>query len=406
MCLLVAEVIIGGVLMEKIEIPNKLSDEWNSVSEIVVYGFGKVAQRNIGKMAKDFVIKRIIDNSPELEGKSYGNIKITKFSEVSQLIKKEKIIVTTSSFAYSSIRKDLEELGMEEFIDFCRLEDFLPEWYWKNRNQVCLSQVFSSITSRCTFNCKHCNMLMPYYKQHYEYSPDEIEADLALLFQRVDYLTSYFIIGGEPFLHKELDMILERVCHKFGDKIGYIQIITNGSVIPNQNVLQVIEKFGVKVRLSDYSQKIPYSDRLQKVIDILREYNIEYSMGIYKEWMDLGFPDKVPCIGKSREDAKKHMLNCSPGCHIISERKFFYCGLMFSAEKCGLYQLEKDDYIDLRRSHSDPLEDKKEIMKYCLGEIDKGFISICNICRGSGSDNDKIIEVAEQMKPIEVREIV
>ena len=105
--------------MEKIEIPNKLSDEWNSVSEIVVYGFGKVAQRNIGKMAKDFVIKRIIDNSPELEGKSYGNIKITKFSEVSQLIKKEKIIVITSSFAYSSIRKDLEELGMEEFIDFC-----------------------------------------------------------------------------------------------------------------------------------------------------------------------------------------------------------------------------------------------------------------------------------------------
>ena len=51
-------------------------------------------------------------------------------------------------------------------------------------------------------------MLMPYYKQHYEYSADDIEADLALFFRRVDYLTGYYIIDSEPFLHKELHVIL------------------------------------------------------------------------------------------------------------------------------------------------------------------------------------------------------
>ena len=56
---------------------------------------------------------------------------------------------------------------------------------------------------------------------------------------------------------------------------------------------------------------------------------------------------------------------------------------MYSAEKCGLYKLEKEDYVDLRQSQGDSLEDKKAIMKYCLGEIDKGFFSICNKCRSS-----------------------
>lgn len=378
---------------------NKLTEDWNDLDEVVVYGFGRVAQRNIGKINRDFKIKYIVDNDRKLADTDYHGIKIKRFEQVSHLIGNYKIIVVTSSFAYASIEKDLQSIGLKEFIDYCRLEDFLPEWYWKNRHEVCLSQVFSSVTSRCTFRCKHCNMLMPYYNHHYDYTAEEIMKDMELLFRRVDYLTSYFVLGGEPLLNRDLARILERVHQKFGDRIGYIQVISNGSVVPDEALLRVLKKCDIKVRISDYTHVLPYSERLQQVKDILRDNGIDYSMSIYTSWMDLGFPEKVPCIGKNVDEAKQHMLTCSPGCHILNDKKFFYCGLIFSAEKCGLYQLQDGDFIDLQKSEGS-LADRKQIMKYCLGEVEKGYISICNICRGSGSDNERVIGVAEQVHGI------
>lgn len=282
------------------------------------------------------------------------------------------------------------------------LKIFCRNGIGKNRNEVCLSQVFSSVTSRCTFNCKYCNMLMPYYKEHYDYDADDILQDLELLFERIDYLTSYFLIGGEPLLNKNLPEILEGVYENYGEKIGYIQVITNGSIIPNERLLAVMQKCNIKVRISDYTHVLPYKKRLQEVIDVLTMHEIDHSMSVYTQWMDLGFPEKVPPIGKTPEDAKKHMLMCSQGCHNLNDKKFFFCGLVFSAEKCGLYKLKENDYIDLQKKSDNSIEDKKEIMEYCLGYVKNEYISICNICRGAGSDNDRIVGVAEQMKKCEI----
>lgn len=385
--------------MHQLNVLNRLSEDWNDLKEIIVYGYGRVAARNIGKLWKDFHIKCIIDNNPKLQGEEYKGILIQSFEQARNLIPGTKVIVATSALAYASITKDLERIGLKEFQDFSRLEDFMPEWYWKNRHEVCLSQMFSSVTSRCTFNCKYCNMLMPYYNKenHYEYTAEDILADFDVFFQRVDYLTSYFVIGGEPLLNKDLSRILEAVYDNYGDRIGYMQVISNGSIVPDQELLRVIKKCDIQVRLSDYTHVLPYEKKLQKVKDTLTENGISYSMSIYETWMDPGFPEKIEPIGKTREEARKHMLLCSPGCHILSDKKVFYCGLIFSSEKCGLYRLQPGDYVDLEKSCGQ-LEDKEEMLKYCLGCVKNDYISICNVCRGSGSDNAHVIGVAEQCR--------
>lgn len=383
--------------MFQLNVLDRLSEDWNSLEEIIVYGYGRVAARNIGKLWKDFKITGIIDNNPKLQGENYRGIPIQTFEQAKGQIQNTKIIVATSALAYASIAKDLEGIGLVEFQDFSRLEDFMPEWYWKNRQEVCLSQMFSSVTSRCTFNCKYCNMLMPYYNDtnHYDYKAEDILADFDVFFQRVDYLTSYFVIGGEPLLNKDLSRILEMVFEKYGTRIGYMQIISNGSIVPDDELMRVIKKCDIQVRLSDYTHVLPYGKKLQQVKDVLKENGISYSMSIYETWMDPGFPEAVEPIGKTREEARKHMLLCSPGCHILSDKKVFYCGLIFSSEKCGLYKLQPGDYVDLEKS-SGQHTDKEEILKYCLGCVKNDYISICNICRGSGSDNPHVIGVAEQ----------
>ena len=383
--------------MCQLNVLDRLSEDWNNLEEIIVYGYGRVSVRNIGKLWKDFKIKYIIDNDPKLQGENYKGIPVRSFEEMKEKIQGIKIIVATSALAYASIAKGLKSIGLKEYRDFSRLEDFMPEWYWKNRHEVCLSQMFSSVTSRCTFNCRYCNMLMPYYneKNHYDYTAEDIIADFDAFFQRVDYLTSYFVIGGEPLLNKDLSKILEKVFDKYGTRIGYMQIISNGSIVPDEELLRVIKKCDIHVRLSDYTHVLPYEKKLQQVKDTLKENGISYSMSIYETWMDPGFPEKIPPIGKTREEARKHMLQCSPGCHILSEKKVYYCGLIFSSEKCGLYKLQPEDYVDLEKSCGD-IKDREEILKYCLGCVKNDYISICNICRGSGSDNDHVIGVAEQ----------
>lgn len=379
-------------MLEK-SVLNKLSDDWNGIEDIVIYGFGRVARRNIKKLEQDFKIQYIIDNDPEVQLNN-GNKKwdIRRFSDVKDDIGKYKIIVATAASAYESIKKDLEGIDLKEYQNFCPIEEFFVEWYWKNKKMVCLSQVNSSVTSRCTFNCKYCATLMPYFTEQFDYSVDDIIEDLTLLFERVDYLASYYLVGGEPFLNHNLGDIIKTVYEKFGEKIGCIQVISNGSIVPERQTLQVLRECNVEVRLSNYTDEIKYSEKFEEVIRAYQDEKVNYYINKF-DWLDLGFPRKIECEWNNEQELKKHMQMCSTGCHALNDKKFYYCGTLFYAEKSGLYQLNENDYVDL--GEKEKQKDKEYIMKYCLGEMEKA-ISLCQYCRGFGADNTCAVKAAEQ----------
>lgn len=62
--------------MQKDKFLNSLSEDWNNVSEIVVFGFGRTAIRNVDKLAQDFKIAMIVDNDPQIHGKKYRNCEV------------------------------------------------------------------------------------------------------------------------------------------------------------------------------------------------------------------------------------------------------------------------------------------------------------------------------------------
>lgn len=377
---------------------NRLSDDWKGIQEIVIYGFGRVAQRNIKKLSQDFKINCIIDNNPKNQESAKLTGLITKnFQQMKHELGQYKIVVATAAYAYESIRKDLESIQLKEYQDFCRIEVFFVEWYWNNMHMVCLSQVTSSVTSRCTFNCRHCVSLMPYFKQQFTYTVDEIMEDLSALFNSgVDYLASYYLVGGEPFLNEDLGNIIDAVYENYGDRIGCIQIISNGSVIPDEHTLEILKRYKVDVRLSDYTEEVLYKTKFEQVKETYQSRGIQYSISIFP-WVDLGFPNEVECRWVNREELKEHMLSCSTGCHALNDKKLYYCGTLFFAEKSELYELEDNDYIDLSKMQGS-VEDKKRILQYCLGETTKGYISLCRYCRGFGTDNNNYVKMGEQLE--------
>ncbi|MCM1038089.1 MAG: radical SAM protein [Ruminococcus sp.] len=386
--------------MAKGAVLNRLSEDWSGITEIVIYGFGRVAQRNIKKLSQDFHIKYIIDNNPNIqENAKTPDYEVKNFQQVRHELGQYKIIVATAEFAYESIKRDLESIQLREYQDFCRIEVFFAEWYWNNKNMVCLSQVTASVTSGCTFNCRHCVSLMPYFKEQYTYAAETIISDLAALFHGgVDYLASYYLVGGEPLLNKDLGKIIETVYKKFGERIGCIQIISNGSIIPDEHTLDILKQCHVDVRLSDYTETVPYQEKFEQAVKTYQSAGIEYIINKFP-WVDLGFPNDIDCEWKDRQELKAHMLHCSTGCHALNDQKFYYCGTLFFAEKSGLYELKEDDFVNLSELLGS-MADKERILKYCLGETEKGYISLCQYCRGFGSDNKRFVRMGEQMERI------
>lgn len=374
---------------------NKLSESWNDITELVCYGFGRRAARLLPRISLDFRISMLVDNNPQIVGQSFCGVPVQLFAEVKEQLIGRKTIITTGGGAYFSIKKSLEEIGLIEYQDFCRYEDFLVEWYWKNKKQVVLSEVFMCITSRCTFKCRHCNQLMPYYTEetHYEYSVEEIMETMDAFFSKVDILASFFIIGGEPLLHKNLPEIISAMSEKYGDRIGYIQIITNGSIVPPSKLIDAIKKYHIDIRLSDYTSEIPYEKKYQEVQKTLGDNGIVYSTSKYERWFDVGIPGKEKTEYHTPEEIRQHMVDCGP-CHVIAEKKFYYCGTFFNSEKCGFTKLRKCDFYDL----ADPNEKKEKLLAYSIGDIGDDYIETCGMCFGKSEKNERVVLPAVQMK--------
>lgn len=371
---------------------NKLIDEWLEIDKLVLYGWGNIGKKCVAKLEKDFTIISIIDNDSNKHGNFHG-IPIT--SEVSswEIIKSNKVVVLTGGKIYKDIASRLTKAGLKEYYDFCSVEEFISEWYWEKKEENCLLEVHTAITMKCTFNCKNCNMFVPYYREKIDYSFSELKEMYDLFFQYVDYVFCISILGGEPFLNPYIGEIIDYLGEKYFNKIGVINVISNGSIMPNDQLLEVFVRNNVLVYLSDYSSIIPYKSKILHVVEKFQSRGINCVLRTADQWKDFGFPVMAPII--ENVDTSEHMKSCAPIFHGLNDNKFYYCHVAWSAEKAGLYTLNEQDYIDLENLQ---YADRRKISQHALGNIDNQYISLCKLCGGCGEDNPNIIHAAIQME--------
>lgn len=373
-----------------------LDQTWNNIETIIVYGIGLVASRFIDRILQDFKVPYIIDNNKQ--GMEYHNIPIVGYESVKKniLCEKRKIVVMTSQRVYCDIQKILEADGLRDTEDFCRIEQFIVEWYWENKNLINIIQVNTAVTTWCTLNCEKCNMFMPHYEKHMRkhYTFAEMKEDIDLLLNYVDYIFWYNFLGGEPFLNKELKDIVAYVGERYSDKVGKLGVTTNGTIIPSEETLIQLKKYNVTVSISDYTENVSYIEKIEKLIKKLDEWKIPYMKNHMTEWKDFGFPQTPFHWGEN--NAYSHMKSCSPLFHGVNDKKLYYCHVVWSAEKAGLYSVPEQDYIDLTKQDFGNYEDRRKISKYCAGECERGFLEFCMLCGGCGADNMRTISAGIQ----------
>lgn len=198
--------------------------------------------------------------------------------------------------------------------------------------------IFNSIelvvTEKCNLLCHGCISLMPHYKDPENKDMDDLSNYLSTFLDIVDYISIIKIMGGEPFLNRNLSPFLEKFCSekKFNKKFNKLVFITNGTVIPDKETLKVMERFKNKIEVCISN----YGTKSSKIIESLIENDIVYIIGEDSIWLDIGNLKR-----KNRDEITLNKMfsecDAKENCNTILDGKLYLCPFAAHGTELGFF---------------------------------------------------------------------
>lgn len=249
-----------------------------------------------------------------------------------------------------------------------------------------------SVTEVCNLRCKECTSLMPCYQfpRHFEYESILSDAH-KLLHGRL--FSHIFIEGGEPFLWEHLPHLVQELCAV--PELMLVIIVTNGTVIPNVDMLDALQNPKVLVRISDYGR----ISKKEQLMGMLRKRHINCALTLQKWYKASAFTKEA----KTSEQFKHVIESCCKlqghGAEYVLNGKLFRCPIQGNLHELGIFPSSDLDYVDLRVDDGPELQEK--ITKFFT---QMHIPKICRHCNGRGYTG---IEVppAQQLAPGETIQV-
>ncbi len=221
-----------------------------------------------------------------------------------------------------------------------RLDEFINYWFWKQHQQNAIGFLDFPITIRCTLNCRDCMQRVP-LRENFDISVETLVKDLDSLFSNVAFVGEMSIMGGEPFIHNHLYELLDYIVRNYIKKIGSLVITTNGTIVPEKQVLELCRDNDIFISISDYSKTLP------KITAYLERFEaIAKEVGVGNERKRWHWSE----IGKFDEEYGQN--DCSIEHMQLFNGKLWRCTLMaagFYARLCDA--VESIDYHILRNDN-------------------------------------------------------
>lgn len=269
------------------------------------------------------------------------------------------------------VKQCLSDYYYYNHFDLSKRNEFIDKEYehYKNKGGMVLPYLPLYLTTRCTLNCDKCNNLMPYFKEkksNCDISFEFFEKSLSRILNCVQELIFCELVGGEPFLYSDLEKILNFVGSQ--SKIRQIVIVTNGTVIPNENILRLLKKYNVLVRISDYG----LFEKIAKLVAELEKYDINVRILQDMKWND---PGDISKRNRTLDERFFQYNKCifSLRCKYLTGNKLFTCARIASLDMLGIYNGD-DDILLI----DDTLTEEK-LMDFYLNENGSGC-DYCDLC--------------------------
>ena len=269
---------------------------------------------------------------------------------------------------------------------------FAPIWLVAaafNKNPIILRKIEISITSRCTLKCRDCSNLMQVYRsmdRTYELEFDSFVSDMNKLFTLVDFIETIDIIGGEAFIGGYLPNILRMLIKS--KKIGLVEIITNGTVVPNDEILRIIKNKKVHIHISEYSRELaPNSVELKKALAA----NGVNTLILHPVWYDRFGEEGLRPRNRSASELADNFANCLR-CIEFMDGKLHFCPVSSHGMYLGLIPAGENDYVDVRNANDE--SNRRKMMNFI--KPPRGFyVRACDHC-DAGMPGKKRIPAAVQ----------
>lgn len=245
-------------------------------------------------------------------------------------------------------------------------------------NKLYIPRLVVVLGTKCSLKCKECNNLIPYFRPQTDLDVSKIMTSLQSLLNVTTTILKCELIGGEPFMSKNLSTMLEYLIKH--PKIEKIEITTNGTLLPKEDILGILQDSKVQIRISDYGDIVDKT----RIINYCIDNKIDYHVLNLGKWISPGGTDKR---NKDINALRKEYGKCPAGyvCKTLFEDKIFSC-----ARSASLYAL---DYMkESENIQIDNNTNKKQVREFILQD----YSIACDYC-DMYVDNIRYVDPAIQL---------
>ena len=245
------------------------------------------------------------------------------------------------------------------------------------------------ITQKCSLRCRDCGQRIPYYDKPVNLPVDDVVRDIKQYAKAFDVVPEISLHGGEPFLHKQVANICKQVATI--PNIVYISFITNGTILPSNEILSQLSECGADILQSDYKT---ISRKQTDLFQACFNNNI-YSEIVWvkpnEKWDKHG---KIKKFNRDDADHTKVYRDCvsTKICCQIMAGELWRCPFSMHASYQGKFPKIEGDYVRLNDLSVSDDTLKKRIRSYLTRNV---HLRACEYC-----DRETIeVEPAVQLPP-------
>jgi organic radical activating enzyme len=363
--------------------------------DVWIYGFGSA-----GKWASDNIncnVKGFIDSGSAKHGQKYKHLVVYSPEETQKLITLDDLILITvldiqdvipiiqnkfSKIKWSALGMELKNQKADlnltddsnDFIEYTLKAVELCHKNFLNKNKKFLHSVDIVVSEKCTLNCKDCANLMQYYEDAKNIDYKMVVSDFERLVSKIDHIFEVRLIGGEPFVNKDIYNIIDYLLDS--TKITKLVIYTNATIPLKAELMNKYVTPKLVFSITDYGK---LSKNTNKVISLLKEMNIGYRALPPNNWTD-------SALIRDHKRSEYEMVDifnrcCGKNLFTIMYGKLYRCPFVSNAERLHAIPFDEKNGVSLKAPLSDILEYTSKTK----------YLPACNFCNGRSHDAPEII---------------
>lgn len=279
--------------------------------------------------------------------------------------------------------EDVKKYVLPIYDVFHCVQTFLNKRSYIHDNQTMNHALTVVITERCSLRCRECMAFIPYYKNPCDYDYEQISSSLDRVLP-TGVFPDIYLEGGEPFLHKDFIKILSKILSF--DEVKHVWIITNGTIIPSEEILLSLKSPKVIVWISDYGK---YSVKMKELKCQLLAKGISHHSTTH-HWYQVTRAHKY---NRTEKEMQEIYDSCCKGLNAMNpfliKGKIYRCQFHARSEEFGVIPMCDEDCVDVFTA--------QESLRRKLEEFftRKKYLQACRYCCGRGYSSNEV-PVAEQ----------